>query len=66
MAMKQINWNKKIDQEAKDIIVNAHENFSDIFNKDLKGGYNGYYGKHFCTLDWAGSERPSASKVKMA
>ena len=63
--MKQINWNKKIDQEAKDIIVNAHEKFSDVFNKDLKGGYNGYYGKHFCTLNWAGSERPLASKVKM-
>ena len=60
-----INWSKSIDQQAKDIVDYAHKMFGEVFNKDLRGGYNGYYGKHFCTLNWAGSERPAASKVKM-
>ena len=36
-----------------------------MFDKNLKTGYNGYFGKHECTLNWATSERPIASKVRV-
>ena len=36
-----------------------------MFDKNLTQGYNGYYGQHKCYLNWASSERPTASKVKV-
>ena len=49
--------------EARSIINMAHTQFGLVFNNDLSGGYNNYYGKHECGLNWATTERPSASKV---
>ena len=37
-----------------------------MFSKDLSGGYNGYYGKHVCRLNWASSQQPAARKVPIA
>ena len=51
--------------EAKEIINSIHEKYSLVFDKNLKTGYNGYFGKHECTLNWATSERPIASKVRV-
>ena len=51
--------------EAKQIISDAHAKYKQIFNKDLSSGYNGYFGKHVCRLNWATAERPAADKVRV-
>ena len=58
--LENINCDK-----AKEIIENCHSKFHEVFNKDLTGGYNGYFGKHECRLNWASSERPVANKVRV-
>ena len=60
-----INHNKDVCSKANEIIQEAHEKFSSVFDKDLTRGYNGFYGKHLCRLNWASSERPPASKVRV-
>ena len=60
-----INHNRNISQEANKIIEGAHEKFHSVFNKDLSKGYNGFYGHHVCHLNWASSERPPATKVRV-
>ena len=55
----------KMSNEAKEIINDTHEKFAAVFNNDLSNGYNGFYGKHECSLNWATSERPLASKVRV-
>ena len=52
-------------EKAKQTILEAHRKYGEVFNKDLKKGYNGAYGTHLCKLNWATSERPSASKVRI-
>ena len=52
--------------ETKRIIMEAHDEYKDTFNKDLSKGYNNFYGTHLCSLNWASSERPTASKVHVA
>ena len=51
--------------KAKSIIKSSHSKYQNVFNKDLTIGYNGFFGKHQCKLNWATSERPSASKVRV-
>ena len=51
--------------DVKKIIDDAHEKYKDVFNKDLSKGYNGFFGKHKCKLNWATSERPLANKVRV-
>ena len=51
--------------EVKLLITEAHNKYAEVFNKDLSTGYNGYFGKHVCRLNWASSERPSAGKVRV-
>ena len=50
---------------ANNIIQNVHANFSQFFDKDLTTGYNGFFGKHYCRLNWATAERPSANKERI-
>ena len=52
-------------EEARNIITDAHEKFKSVFNNDLSNGYNHYFGKHKCHLNWATSERPLANKVRV-
>ena len=52
-------------EETKAVITDAHSRFITVFNKDLSHGYNGFYGKHECKLNWATTERPSADKVRV-
>ena len=52
-------------ENVKAILKEAHQKFQKVFNNDLSGGYNGFYGKHECKLNWATSERPSATKVRV-
>ena len=60
-----IEHNRSISDEANKIIDDGHVKFSSVFNKDLTRGYNGYYGTHQCHLNWATSERPPATKVRV-
>ena len=50
---------------VKAMIQEAHNKFQKVFDDDLSIGYNGFYGKHLCRLNWATSERPSATKVRV-
>ena len=52
-------------QNARKLIDDAHKQYAAVFNKDLSGGYNDYYGKHVCHLNWASTERPAANKVRV-
>ena len=63
--IKLVVQSKKITEEAKNIIEKAHSQFHQVFNKDLSQGYNSFYGKHECHLNWASSERPQGSKVRV-
>ena len=44
----------------------AHRQYCDVFNKDLSNGYNGYFGRHLCSLNWTSQQRPTARKVPIA
>ena len=63
--IKLISHNRSLSQKANEIIDEGHNKYSTVFNKDLTEGYNGYYGKHECFLNWASTERPAATKVKV-
>ena len=41
------------------------EDNQEVFDQNLKNGYNQAAGKHICSLNWASSQRPSATKVKI-
>ena len=47
-------------------LLQAHKHYTQVFNNDLTGGYNGYYGEHVCKLNWAFEQRPEAEKMKIA
>ena len=64
-GIAEIHIEEDINEEARDIIQQVHLTHGEVFNKDLRGGYNGFYGKHECNLNWASSERPLASKVRV-
>ena len=63
--IKEIKFGDKISTEAKELITNANDLFAEVFNKDLTDGYNDFYGRHRCQLNWTGEERPFASKVRV-
>ena len=60
-----MEFNPDCDPEVKKLIGVAHEENRHVFNKDLTGGYNGYFGKHECKLNWSSSKRPKANKVRV-
>lgn len=41
-----------------------HNKYKDVFNGELTG-YNGFYGKHMVSLQWADDTRPKSSRVHM-
>ena len=59
----EIKLGENIEEQVREMLNKAHEKHTDVFNKDLTGGYNEFYGKHRCQLNWAGKERPLANKV---
>ena len=58
---KAIN-NSILNQHQVKNIQSLHEQFQDVFDGKLTG-YNGYYGKHFVSLQWADESRPKTSKL---
>jgi hypothetical protein len=63
--IKEIKKGEDISKEAEEMVDEAHFLYSAVFNKDLSEGYNGFNGKHECDLNWASSERPAATKVRV-
>ena len=59
----EIEFNPECDPEVRKLIDAAHAENREVFNKDLTGGYNGYFGQHDCKLNWSSSKRPKANKV---
>ena len=53
----------EVKEEIKGELLKIHDAHRDVFNTDLTNGYNDFYGKHRCELNWATSERPVANKV---
>merc|ERR1712030_83847 len=41
----------RADSKIKPILDSLHTQYSNVFDKDLTGGYNGYYGKPLCKLN---------------
>ena len=62
-CLDEIKFGDKVDNEARELLENAHKTYADVFDKDLTNGYNDFYGKHRCQLNWASQERPLARKV---
>ena len=54
-----------VPNKVRELIEKAQSQFRDVFDKNLSEGYNSFYGKHECHLNWASSERPQASKVRV-
>ena len=44
----------------------AHREHRQVFDKDVSGGYNQYFGKHICKLNWTSLQRPEAQKIPIA
>ena len=44
-------------------LINNHEQYSVVFDKDLTHGYNNFYCLHERSLNWTPTERPSATRV---
>ena len=65
VALGDIKIGKIENEKVRMTLDKAHEKFKDVFNNDLSVGYNNFYGKHECKLNWATSERPSATKVRV-
>ena len=63
--LDQIDIGKTSD-DIRDLLDAAHRRFRKVFNNDLTGGYNGYYGRHKCKLNWATAQRPEAKKIPVA
>ena len=53
----------KREPELKAALESAYRQYHDVFNKDLSNGYNRYYGRHLCNLNWTLQQRPTARKV---
>ena len=64
-SIKEIKQGEHINDDIKKMIDEAHHQHEAVFDKDLTNGYNDFYGRHRCELNWASKERPQASKVKV-
>ena len=49
--LKEIEISPDCKPEVRMIIKRANMEHSKVYNKDLTGGYNGYFGKHECKLN---------------
>ena len=64
-CLEEINIANDIEEDVKIMLSEAHQKHGEVFNKDLSGGYNDFFGRHRCHLNWSGRERPLANKVKV-
>ena len=58
---KAINKNILSTQQIT-ALENTHQEYQDVFNGEMTG-YNGFYGKHVISLQWADDTRPKTEKL---
>ena len=63
--LEKISWGPDVDQRLKELLQVIHVEYSSVFDEDLTDGYNGYFGKFECKLNWASEERPKANKLRV-
>ena len=63
--ISEIKIGEDTKEHVKELLNAAHDDHEEVFNKDLTNGYNDFYGRHRCHLNWASNERPAATKVKV-
>ena len=56
----------KTEPAVRRLLDTAHSQYRKVFDKDLTGGYNHYFGRHICKLNWTSLQRPEARKVPIA
>ena len=60
-----INFNTQgVSVQTVQAINQLHNQYSQVFDKNLATGYNGAFGPHTCRLNWAGDTRPTATGVR--
>ena len=64
-SISKIDLKNVVSETALQKVLKTHDDFQDVFDQDLTQGYNGFFGKHECKLNWATSERPLANKVNV-
>ena len=64
--IEEITMGKDIKSEVRRRLDAAHQEMATVFDESLQGGYNGYFGRHECRLNWAGEERPASNKLRVA
>ena len=60
--IKNITYGADIKDKVLTKLKRAHSDMSEVFNESLDRGYNHYYGKHECRLNWAGENGPQSNK----
>ena len=63
--LEKISWGPNVDKDLKQRLTLQHIEHAAVFDESLKEGYNGYYGKYECKLNWASEERPKANKLRV-
>ena len=66
LNIKNISYSKNINPEVKKKIEEAHIEYRQIFDNKLNGGYNHYFSKHECKLNWATRECTQSNKLRIA
>ena len=63
--LDKISWGPTVDKDIRQLLTAEHIKHAAVFDESLKEGYNGYFGKYECKLNWAGEERPKANKLRV-
>ena len=60
--IKKISFGPLVEQDIRQLLDAAHVRHQAVFDENLEGGYNHYFGHHECKLNWASDARPSSNK----
>ena len=64
-SLGDIQFNtQKVPPQTVQAIHQLHQQYAQVFDKNLATGYNGAFGPHTCCLNWAGDTRPTATGVR--
>ena len=62
--LAKITFGSRVEKEVKEMLLQGHNTYSQAFDESLAGGYNGYFGKFECRLNWASEQRPPCTKLR--
>ena len=63
--LEKISWGADVDGDLRQLLTSLHIEHAAVFDESLEEGYNGYFGKYECKLNWAGEERPKSNKLRV-